>query len=73
MCKEVGNAKDRYAISIWWGPDVVAYLPQRFIELTQRDISHDTSLSHDKYHTDLISNSTGIIKFTWYKPTIHTP
>ena len=62
MCKEVGNVKDRYAISIWWGPDVVAYLPQWIYRIdTKRDISHDTSLSHDKYHTDLIS----VQEFNW--------
>ena len=28
MCKEVGNAKDRYAIFIPQGPDVIGHLPQ---------------------------------------------
>ena len=35
MCKEVGNVKDRYAISILQGPDVVVgHLPQKISRIS---------------------------------------
>ena len=33
MPKEVGNVKDRNAISVLQGPDVVAYLPQKIYRI----------------------------------------
>ena len=31
--KEVGNTKDRYAISVLQGPDVVGHLPQKIYRI----------------------------------------
>ena len=46
MYKEVGNAKDKYAISILRGPDVVAYLPQKIyrIDKVGAGIYHMTNI-----------------------------
>ena len=69
MFKVIGNTKDSFAISILWGLDVVAYLPQKIYRI-------DTSkgwnvmqhfLSHSKYHTDLI-----IAKESNLKNKVHT-
>ena len=77
MCKEVGNVKDKYAISILRGPDVAAHL-KRFLEFPQTPaagISHSTFLLCYKYHTDLITakvsnhkNKVHIVKthYVWY-------
>ena len=53
----VGNAKDRYAISVLQGSNVVDTYLKRFLELTKAftGISHNTFLLHLKYFTGLIT------------------
>ena len=59
MCREVGNVKDSYTISILQGPDVVvAHLPQKISRISTNVSSWNVTqfiLLCYKYHTDLIT------------------
>ena len=79
MCKEVGNVKDRYAISILQSPGVVVgHLPHKISRIftnAAAGISHSLFLLCDKYHTGLITakvpnhkNKVHIVKthYVWY-------
>ena len=58
VCKEIGNTRNRYAIFILQGPDVVEQLRQcsSITDISGGwNIEWHTFLSHAKYHTDLIT------------------